>query len=185
MTVLDRLAAEVETSGRTLRRAARRGTIRCDRRSERRVTVSPAEERYVRRHWSTLSRIVSILRTQPNVRLAVLYGSLARGDDRSSSDVDVVVRFAHPSPHARALIEDRLERALGLRVQLVELDAAERAPLLLADVLRDGRVLVDRDEEWERLTRRERAIRAAADRADTRLDDDVAAALSELGVLVR
>lgn len=80
---------------------------------------------------------------------------------------------------------DRLEGAVDRRVQLVELAAAERSPLLLADVLRDGRVLVDRDGEWPKRKHREQEILAEAERANARLDDDVAAALTELGVFGR
>jgi hypothetical protein len=54
-------------------------------------------------------------------------------------------------------------------VQLVDLDRAP--PLLLADVLRDGRVLADRDGEWERLTRRSRSIARAAGEENARLED--------------
>lgn len=185
MTALDRLAREVDTSGRSLRRAADKGLIRCSRLSERRVRIAPGEEWYVRRHWRTLSRMLSVLRTQSNVRLAVLYGSLARGEQGSSSDADILVRFDRPSVHARALLADRLEAALGRRVQLVDLSEAQRAPLLLADILRDGRVLVDRDRDWAGLKRRERSIRSRARRAEERLDAEVAAALRDLEVLDR
>ena len=79
MTELDQLAEEIGTSGRTLRRAAARGAIRCLRPSERRIVVPPTEHDYVRRHWPLFDRLLQALRTQPNVRLAVLFGSVARG----------------------------------------------------------------------------------------------------------
>jgi hypothetical protein len=62
-----------------------------------------------------------------------------------------------------------LEEALGRPVQLVDLDRAP--PLLLADVLRDGRVLADRDGEWRRLLRRSRSIARAAREEGARLED--------------
>jgi len=34
-----------------------------------------------------------VRRTQPNVRLAVLFGSVSRGDERPDSDVDLLVQF--------------------------------------------------------------------------------------------
>ena len=41
--------------------------------------------------WSLLSALRRALRTEPNVRLAVVYGSFARGDDVSDSDLDLLV----------------------------------------------------------------------------------------------
>ena len=82
MTELDALAEEVGTSGRTLRRAAARGAIRCQRPSERRIVVSPREYDYVRRHWPFFDRLLAALRTQPSVRLAVVFGSVARGEEQ-------------------------------------------------------------------------------------------------------
>jgi hypothetical protein len=51
---------------------------------------------------------------------------------------------------------------------------------LLADVLRDGRVLVDRDGEWPKLKRRERAIQEQAREADRLLDEEAWTALDHL-----
>src|SRR5919204_519467 len=99
MTVLDSLAAELGVSGRSLRRAVERGTIRAGRPSPRRMELSFAERHYVETHWKLLSNVVSWLRTRPNVRLAVVYGSVARGDDRPGSDFELlenyVIELAH------------------------------------------------------------------------------------------
>ena len=54
----------------------------------------------------------------------------------------------------------RLSNAVGRRVQPVRLDDARRVPALMADVLADGRVLVDRDDVWRAEKRREAAVRA-------------------------
>jgi predicted nucleotidyltransferase len=40
-----------------------------------------------------LGHTLQVLRTQPNVRLAVLFGSVSRGDERPDSDVDLLVQF--------------------------------------------------------------------------------------------
>ncbi len=180
MTLLDQIAQELGSSGRSLRRAASRGTIRCVRLSQRKLSVAPGEELYIRRYWRLLARMVQVLRTQANVRVAVLFGSASRGEDRADSDLDVLVRFADPSVRALSLLTERLEEATGRSVQLVELRSAENSPLLLSDAMRDGRVLVDRDGDWSRLKRRERAIARTARTEDERLTDEVAAALEEL-----
>lgn len=181
MTELDQLAAEIGVSGRTLRRAGERQTIRWARPSRRTVTVSAQEYEYVRRHWPLLERALQVLRTRPGVRLAVLFGSVARGDAGATSDVDVLVRM-RGGWRERAETALTLEHALGRRVQLVDLDLAP--PLLLAHVLRDGRVLADRDGDWARLKRRSRSIARAAHADDERLDHDARATLERFDELI-
>lgn len=77
---------------------------------------------------------------------AYLFGSAARNELRDDSDLDVGVLFAEP--HATAIdaclmLEERIERLMGRRAQVVDL---QRAPAdLVQRVLRDGIVLLDRD----------------------------------------
>ncbi|MGH3030481.1 MAG: hypothetical protein ACRDNE_06890 [Gaiellaceae bacterium] len=66
---------------------------------------------------------------------------------------------------------DALEAGSVRRIQLVSLAQAEEAPLLLADVLADGRVLVDRDGDWPRLERRRLWIARRARAEDERLSE--------------
>lgn len=179
MTELDILAEEVGTSGRTLRRALNRGTIRGFRSSPRKLVLPMTERLYVRRHWQLLHPLLQVLRTEPAVRLAVLFGSVARGDERGDSDLDLLVRLRDGSHVALAALEERLGYVNGRRVQLVSLEQAYRAPLLLADVVRDGRVLVDRDGEWQPLKRREAVIARRAREEEERLERE-AWALPEL-----
>jgi hypothetical protein len=65
----------------------------------------------------------------------------------------------------------KLERLLGRPVQLVALRDAEASPVLLSEALREGRALVDREDLWPRLKRRERTLRrqAAAAQDDGRM----------------
>ncbi len=182
MTKLDEIAKQLELTGRTLRRAVLRGTIRGTRRSPRRFDIEPQEREYIRRYWPLLSRMLRVLRTQPNVRLAVLFGSVSRGEERRDSDLDVLVRFAEPSVHALSLLTGRLEEETGRAIQVVELESAVSSPLLLADVLRDGRVLVDRDGEWQRLKQRERQVKLAAAAENERAADEMIAAFEQLFV---
>jgi len=178
MTQFDMLADSLRVSGRTLRRAAGRGTIRCVRESERSIRLSAEEGLYLRRHWPLLGRILTELRTLPNVRLAVLFGSTARGTEDDRSDLDVLVRFRQPGLAAHARLVERLEQASGRPVQLVELDGA--SPLLLVDVLRDGRVLVDRDGDWQRLRKNERRIRREAEAAEAALGAELSDIFADL-----
>ncbi len=53
--------------------------VRCERLGLRRQRVSDEERRYAIDHWQLLARLRRALRTEPNVRLAAVYGSVARG----------------------------------------------------------------------------------------------------------
>jgi predicted nucleotidyltransferase len=81
------------------------------------------------------------------IAAAYLFGSVARGTAGPRSDVDVGVLYEEDPPHTLAGLgldlEGDLERLLGLPVQVVVLN---RAPVdLVVRVLRDGRLLLDRD----------------------------------------
>ncbi len=121
------------------------------------------------RHWPTVARLREELRTEPSVRLAVLFGSSARGREHPRSDVDVLIELDAPSPDRLARLEERLSSVAGRNAQLVVVRDAQSSPALLADALRDGRVLVDRDGLWPQLKRREPSVRRAADLHDQEL----------------
>jgi predicted nucleotidyltransferase len=97
----------------------------------------------------------------------VLFGSRARGDQHLTSDVDLLVA-GRPDSDLLALT-DRLSKKFGVHVQLVPLEDAERSPRLLAEVLREGRVVLDRAGIWPRLKERRRAISRAAGREQQRI----------------
>ena len=78
---------------------------------------------------------------------AYLFGSTARGADRSNSDLDLAVLLAEdPPPTLEGLniqLADALAEATGRRVDLVVLN---RAPVdLIHRVLRDSLLLLDRN----------------------------------------
>ena len=103
--------------------------------------------------------------------LAVLFGSTARGDDDARSDVDVLVVLADPSVARLAALAERLSARTDRDVQPVRLGDAESSPLLMADVLEQGRVLVDREGRWPALrAQRERWRRLAASEDRWRLE---------------
>jgi predicted nucleotidyltransferase len=98
--------------------------------------------------------------------MVVLFGSTATGEDQDSSDVDLLVVYDEKGPRPLARLQMRLRRALGRPVDAVGLEQAETMPTLLADILREGRVLVDRGGLWDGLQKRRREIFAAADREE-------------------
>lgn len=166
------IARHLDVPERTLRRHAAAGLIHGQRVSPRRFDVSFREQEYLRRNWDFLQALRTALRTEPNVRLAVLFGSQAKGTARADSDIDLLVELANPEAAQVAALSGRLEQRLGRDVQLVRLQDARRSPTLLADALRDGRVIVDRHDGWAAL-RDEAAVweRRAARDALSSLDD--------------
>lgn len=169
VAVLDDLARELGLSERTLRRAVASGTIRAERPSPRRLRLSEDEHEWVLRHWPTVARLREELRTEPAVRLAVLFGSSARGREHRRSDIDLLIEVDAPSRDRLARLEEQLSSAAGREVQLVSARDAQASAGLLADALRDGRVLVDRDGLWPQLKRRESSVRRAAELRDREL----------------
>jgi predicted nucleotidyltransferase len=167
---LAELARELGVDARTLRRAAADGTVRCERVGARRQRVSEDERQYAAGHWPLLSTLRRALRTEPNVRLAVLYGSVARGDDTPDSDLDLLVSLGEDRADAAVKLAVRLERAVGRDVDVARLNRVQgTAPLLLLRAIDEGRVVLDRDGEWTALeTRRSEIARRARDAHEAR-----------------
>jgi predicted nucleotidyltransferase len=169
---LTTLAEELSTTDRTLRRAVAEGLLRADRPSPRKLDIPVSERDFLRRSWNLLSELRKALRTEPSVALAVLFGSAARGEMHARSDVDILIALrVHTENRALA---SRLSERLGRRVQLVSLEDAQRTPLLLAEALRDGRVLVDRERLWPRLRQEQGKVERAAARERKRVEREFA-----------
>jgi predicted nucleotidyltransferase len=175
---LGRSAKKIGCSERTLRRYIDSGLLRGRRIARGGLELSHAEEAYILGHWTMISKLMSALRTERDVRLAVLFGSTATGEDTPVSDVDLLIVHRRPDWRAQAGLRIRLRRALGVPVDVVMLEQAEAQPSLLADVLREGRVLVDREDHWEALSQRRDQILAAGARDDELIVKHARAALA-------
>lgn len=159
MTELALLANELGVHERTLRRAVGQGTLRATRPAPRSLELPLSERRYARRAWPLLATLRRTLRTEQNVRFALLFGSAAVGTDTPVSDVDVLVDLRDPSLERVIDLSAKLGADIGRAVDLVRLEDAEQEPALLAETLADGRVLVDREQLWPRMRQREANIR--------------------------
>jgi predicted nucleotidyltransferase len=166
MESLHRVAAELAIPERTLRRAATEGLLRGNRISPRRYEIPLREEAYLRTHWPLLSALRSALRTEPNVRLAILFGSTAAGTDNDHSDVDLLLALSDTNVGRLADISSRLTHRISRGVQITRLSDAKDSPALMLDVIEQGRVLVDRDDLWHDLKQSERRWRRKARRAE-------------------
>lgn len=161
---LGQVAQRLGCSERTVRRYVREGSLRPRSIVPGRLELSENEQRYLADHWSLLGGLKHALRTERDVRLAVLFGSTATGEDRPDSDLDLLIVRRSSTARARAALSIRLSRSLPKRVHLVDLEQAEFSPALLADVLLEGRPLVDRDGLWGHvLDRRAEIIGRARD----------------------
>jgi predicted nucleotidyltransferase len=143
--------------------------------------LAPGERDYLRVHWPLLSELHGALLDEHDVRLAVLYGSLARGDEDAGSDLDLLVSLASDDSSAGFELAVRLKRISGRRVDIAHLSRVEaQAPLLLDRVLDEGRVLIDRNGQWEQLCERRSAIRVRARRDHSHQMAGAARAIREL-----
>ncbi len=94
-----------------------------------------------------------------DLRLAVLFGSMARGDARPDSDLDVAVLAREPlSAEQRSRIVEALVLACDRPVDLVDLrDAGEP---LLGRIVAEGQRLLGSSSEWGNLLSRHLANQA-------------------------
>jgi len=96
---------------------------------------------------SRLAGALSSLAARHGLAAAYLFGSVARGEGRPDSDLDVGVLYENEPPATLdglgLELQADLEEAVGRAVDIVVLN---RAPVdLIVRVLRDGVILLDRD----------------------------------------
>ncbi len=167
MTELDLLAEQIGASERTLRRALNEGTLKAERPSPRKLSIGASEKRYLRRSWKLLATLREALRTEQNVRFVLLFGSVARGEDTATSDIDLLVEMRDSSLTRVADLSAKFEALLGRRVDVLTLEDAGENTQLLAQALSEGRVLVDREGRWPELRDEAEAVEDRA-RGDSR-----------------
>lgn len=158
MTELELLARQIDVNERTLRRAFNEGTLRAERPTPRKLKLDGAEKEYLRRSWKLLAALRVALRTEQNVRFALLFGSAARGDDSEESDVDLIVEMRDASSIRIVDLELKLEELLGRHVDVLTLEDASANPVLIAEAIAEGRTIVDREARWARLSSESEAM---------------------------
>ncbi|ODU09362.1 MAG: DNA polymerase III subunit beta [Rubrivivax sp. SCN 71-131] len=102
---------------------------------------------------SLLERVRTVLTALPEIELAFVFGSAAKGRLRVDSDLDVAVQTREPLDAAAkfALIGD-LALATGRAVDLIELGSAGTA--LLGQILNHGQRVLGSEAEHARLLTR-------------------------------
>lgn len=169
------VASELGVDERALRGAADLGAVRRQQTESGQVELAAGEHDYLKTHWELLRRMMVEMSEDANLSLAVLYGSVARGDEIPSSDIDLLVSLREDTVDPADALGQRVERAITQGgeervVDVARLQHVERtAPLLLLYALNEGRVLVDADGLWGRLQERRSEIAGAAERQRARL----------------
>ena len=90
-----------------------------------------------------MERLRQVAASHPEVRLAILFGSTARGEAHRRSDVDIGLLLEPYSASLLFRVEAELGRAAGREVDVVLLDGA--SPLLRFEVAREGVLLFERE----------------------------------------
>ncbi len=84
----------------------------------------------------TLQKNSAVLKKQYHVRRFGVFGSVARGEQKKSSDIDVLVEFSEPIGLFQFVdLENKLQTLLGRPVDLVTKKALK--PFIKNDVLRE------------------------------------------------
>jgi len=97
--------------------------------------------------------VQSVLQSLPDIRLAILFGSLASGKARPDSDLDLALDIGHrmEAGEKRALIE-ALAIATGRPVDLVDLRTAGEP--VLSQILRHGQLIYGSNRDYAALLSR-------------------------------
>jgi predicted nucleotidyltransferase len=101
----------------------------------------------------SFEQVKNVLARHPDIQLAYLFGSVARGTARPDSDLDIAVQMTIPlgSSVRIKLVED-LAVATGRPVDLIDLRTAGEPPL--GQILKHGQRIVGDDANHVALVRR-------------------------------
>ncbi len=96
------------------------------------------------KHDEPMDDIAALFARETGIRLALIFGSLAKGRARSDSDVDVAVAADRPLDLGTKMrLIEQLAVLTGRPIDLVDLQVADG--LILSQVLVEGRLLFCRD----------------------------------------
>lgn len=96
---------------------------------------------------SPIDNLRNLFAVHPDIRLALLFGSLAAGTARTDSDIDIAVQADRPlSAEARLALMDELALAFGRPVDLIDLRCAGQP--LLGQILVHGVRIVGTNADY-------------------------------------
>jgi len=96
---------------------------------------------------TTLESIHAVLTRHPEIRLAILFGSMATGHAARDSDVDLAVaRERALAADEKMVLMSELAEATGRAIDLIDLHSV--GTLLLGQIVKRGRRLLGTDERY-------------------------------------
>ena len=108
-----------------------------------------------------IAELTAALVEEPGVVLAVLFGSQAKGGADRDSDVDVLVELEAPGDDEVIALHRRLVERLGKEVDISTTRSAAHSQRFWENAIRDGIVLVDREDGWPSIVESPEAARVA------------------------
>ncbi|TCV84252.1 type VII toxin-antitoxin system MntA family adenylyltransferase antitoxin [Sulfurirhabdus autotrophica] len=97
--------------------------------------------------------ILDAISKHPDIRLAILFGSLASGKERKESDLDLAIDVGHTiSASEKIALINELALAIARPIDLVDLMAVGEP--LLGQILRHGRKILGEDRQYAELISR-------------------------------
>lgn len=97
-----------------------------------------------------VSSVRSVLETHPEVRLALVFGSRARGTAQAEADLDLAVETVRGAELDRLALMAELRSATGLDVDVVDVAPGQPVGYPLLNALnRDGRVIYEAERHAE------------------------------------
>jgi predicted nucleotidyltransferase len=139
--------------------------LRQDGAQEQGILPLALERLAAHKHRQLIESVTKAVGDEPRIEFAVLFGSVARGEERDDSDVDLIVRL--PGQYGRYperyQIAAKLSERVGRHLELVRLERAEEDAPLLDGALAEGKVLVDRGGIWPGIEARRSEIGARAE----------------------
>lgn len=107
----------------------------------------------------------SVLERHPEVRLALVFGSRARGTARAGADLDLALEVVRGRELDRLALMAELRSATGLDVDVVDVTTGRPVGYpLLAALNRDGRVIHEAERHAEAEFRTRALLQASLDR---------------------
>lgn len=98
-------------------------------------------------------KVAAVLANHPDIRVAIVFGSVARGSADQNSDVDVAIQAAEPmNAEEKLQLIGELAAATGRPVDLIDLSTVGEP--LLGQILKHGRMIRGTTADRARLMQR-------------------------------
>lgn len=102
---------------------------------------------------NALSAIGDVLRHHPDIQLAIVFGSLAAGEEHWESDIDIAVDTGRPlTPTGKVALIEEIAEKTGRPVDLIDLRTVGEP--LLGEILKHGLRIIGSKSNYANLIRK-------------------------------